>query len=289
MTGKRLPPWDAVLSAAARLQKLVPGAVVVGGTAAALHAHHRFSQDADHTVGDLRTKFDQVLAELESVAGWKTARIKRPVMILGSLDGIATGVRQLIRDQPLETMQLKIAADSEETVTFPTAREMLRIKAALILKRNATRDYLDTAALCKHMGCAEASAAFDGFDELYPQPGGASATQQLIVQLTSPKPYDLDETDLSQYKGLSPGWTNFKAVENTLAMLGIEILDRQGPAPGTIIASKQDEREKLPSGPRTPQPKGDREDDQDRKPQSFLRKALRPPSRRAPRGRGPAD
>jgi hypothetical protein len=74
-------------------------------------------------------------------------------------------------------MQLKLAHDSDETVTFLTAREMLRIKAALVLKRNATRDYLDTAALCQHLGSTQAAAAFDGFDALYPQPGGTRATQ----------------------------------------------------------------------------------------------------------------
>ncbi len=228
MKSTPLPDWDAVLSAAARLQTLVPGAVLVGGTAAAIHAHHRFSRDADHTLNDLRTKFDDILIDLENVAGWKTARINRPVLILGSLDGIDTGVRQLIREEPLETMQLKLAADSEKTITFPTGREMLRIKAALILKRNATRDYLDTAALSQHLGIKQAAAAFRGFDAIYPQPGRASATQQLIIQLTSPRPYDLEDTDLSQYKDLSPSWQSFETVKTALAMLGIEILSQQG-------------------------------------------------------------
>lgn len=58
---------------------------------------------ADHIVNDLKHRFDEVLAELESVSGWKTLRIKRPVLILGGLDGIETGISQLIRDEPLET------------------------------------------------------------------------------------------------------------------------------------------------------------------------------------------
>ena len=61
------------------------------------------SVDADHLLTDLRFRFDAVLAELESVAGWKTAHVQRPVQILGELDGIETGIRQLIRDTPLET------------------------------------------------------------------------------------------------------------------------------------------------------------------------------------------
>lgn len=73
-----LPDWELVLSSAARLQRILPDAVLVGGTASAIHAEHRFSRDADHVLTDLRHRFDGVLAELESVAGWKTARVQRP-------------------------------------------------------------------------------------------------------------------------------------------------------------------------------------------------------------------
>jgi hypothetical protein len=45
-----LPDWELVLSAAARLQQLLPDAVLVGGTASAVHAEHRFSRDADHVL-----------------------------------------------------------------------------------------------------------------------------------------------------------------------------------------------------------------------------------------------
>ena len=144
-----LPEWDLVLSAAAHLQRLLPEAVLVWGTASALHAGHRFSRDADHVLTDLNLRFNDVLAQLESVAGWKTARVQRPVQILGSLDGIETGVRQLIRDQPLETMRIE---HHGEFITVPTQGEILRIKGVLILKRNATRDYLDFVALAHHMG-----------------------------------------------------------------------------------------------------------------------------------------
>ena len=45
MPDNPLPEWEALLSSAARLQKIVPGAVLVGGTAAATYAHHRISLD----------------------------------------------------------------------------------------------------------------------------------------------------------------------------------------------------------------------------------------------------
>jgi hypothetical protein len=96
MPKSTLPDWERVLAAAARLQQILPDAVLVGGTASAIYAHHRFSADADHVLADLSHRFDAVLEEVESAAGWKTARIKRPVQILGSLDGIETGIRQLI-------------------------------------------------------------------------------------------------------------------------------------------------------------------------------------------------
>jgi hypothetical protein len=46
-------PWFvALLESAARLQKLVPGAVLVGGAAAILYADHRESREHDHVVAD---------------------------------------------------------------------------------------------------------------------------------------------------------------------------------------------------------------------------------------------
>lgn len=57
----QLPDWELVLSSAARLQRILPGAVLVGGTASAIHAAHRFSRDADHVLTDLRSRFDDVL------------------------------------------------------------------------------------------------------------------------------------------------------------------------------------------------------------------------------------
>ena len=78
---------SAVFAAAARLQELVPDAVLVGGTAAVYHAGHRVSLDDDHVVADLRERFDDVLAALEETSGWVTARVQRPVLILGRLNG----------------------------------------------------------------------------------------------------------------------------------------------------------------------------------------------------------
>ena len=218
-----LPDWERVLRAAAHLQAILPDAVLVGGTASAIHAKHRFSLDADHVLTDLRGHFDTVLQELESVAGWKTARVQRPVQILASLDGIETGVRQLIRDEPLETCTLEYHG---ERITIPTEAEILRIKGVLILKRNATRDYLDFVALATHMGDEKTALALHRFDHLYRQENGESPLQQLHVQLANAMPYDLEETQLSEYKNLQPRWHDWNTVKTACSHLATVIFDR---------------------------------------------------------------
>jgi hypothetical protein len=223
MPNDTLPEWEQVLSSAARLHRILPEAVLVGGTASALYARHRLSTDADHVLTDLRDRFDQVLAQLESVAGWKTARVQRPVQILGSLDGIETGVRQLLRDAPLETTQVEWRG---QTLTVPTLAEILRIKGVLILRRNATRDYLDFVALADRMGGEKVADALRPFDRLYPQPNGESALQQLQIQLANPLPYDLEEMNLTEYKHLDPRWHNWQAVKAVCVDCATLIFDR---------------------------------------------------------------
>ncbi|WP_295590988.1 nucleotidyl transferase AbiEii/AbiGii toxin family protein [uncultured Lamprocystis sp.] len=217
-----LPDWERVLAAAAHLQAILPGAVLVGGTASALHAGHRFSRDADHVLTDLRGRFSEVLTQLEAVAGWRTARVQRPVQILGSLDGIETGVRQLIRDEPLETTVIGFQGHA---ITVPTTAEILRIKGVLILRRNATRDYLDFVALADALGDAAVAAAMLPFDRLYRQDNGESPLQQLAAQLAHAMPYDLEETELAEYKNLAPRWHHWPVVQAAAARLAVVIFD----------------------------------------------------------------
>ena len=223
MPNDTLPDWEQVLAWAAHLQRILPDAVLVGGSASAVYAAHRLSTDADHVLTNLKLRFDQVLVDLESVAGWQTSRINRPVLILGSLDGIETGVRQLIRNEPLETAQIDYQG---EKITVPTEAEMLRIKGILILKRNATRDYLDFVALSEHMGSEKMIEALYSFDRLYPQPNDESALQQLQIQLALPLPYDLEKHNLAEYKRLDPRWHNWQNVKNACADYAILIFDR---------------------------------------------------------------
>lgn len=206
-----------MLAAASSLQRIKPETVLVGGTAAAIYARHRVSGDADHTLGDLRERFDAVLATLEAEAGWTTARLNRPVPILGSLDGIETGIRLLIRTAPLKTRMIETA---QGPVRVPTKLETLRIKAALILKRNAARDYIDFIALADMLGPTRSAKALMPFDELYPQPNGQSAFKQLVVQVANPKPFDRNDTDVSRYKKLDQrydSWDKLDALGRSIA------------------------------------------------------------------------
>ena len=205
--------FDALVDSAARLQALVPDAVLVGGTAAILHAGHRFSFDHDHVVASLRDRFDVILDALEREGDWVTNRTSYGKIILGELGGIETGIRQLIRTRPLET-ELYALPDGR-AITIPTVDETLRVKAFLIVKRNQVRDYLDVAALADRIGIERAARTLSGIDEFYadrsPEDGVVAA--QLAVQLADPHPRDSRTTGrLSDYKGLAAKWHDWRQV-----------------------------------------------------------------------------
>lgn len=208
--------WEAVLSAERHLQALLPSAVLVGGTAVALHARHRQSLDGDHVLSDLRDHFDDVLATLEAVAGWTTARIQRPVLILGQLDGIMTGVRQLRRSRPLET-------ELVSGLRVPTLAEMARIKAWLLVTRNTVRDLLDLVVLLERLGLPGGLEALRSLDELYVQPNGASVRSELVERLAAASPGELAsagpeasaDATLTTYRGLVAPWNDWAHVAAT--------------------------------------------------------------------------
>ena len=203
MVPEELPDWEKLLAAERHLQALVPGAVLVGGTAAALHAEHRRSLDGDHVLENLRGHFEEVLTRLEAVAGWHTARVQPPVLILGRLDGVQTGIRQLRRTQPLETEMV-------QGLRVPTLAEMTRIKAWLLATRHTVRDYLDTVVLLERLDEVGAATAFARFDELYRQETGASPLVEVIERLARATPSDSAQVDLRTYKSLVAPWNDWE-------------------------------------------------------------------------------
>lgn len=218
------PNWKDVLAASRRLQKLLPDAVLVGGSAAATHAAHRVSFDDDHVLDDLRERFDEILEHLERTKGWVTSRTARPVLILGSLDGIETGIRQLIRRRPLEVEEMEVPGG---TIRVPTLPEMTRIKAWMVLRRNATRDYLDLVALVERMGLGAGAATLLGIEDYYDDqrgPDGARIASQLARQLGEPSPYDLSEVDLRHYRRLDARWQDWCAVESACRAIALAML-----------------------------------------------------------------
>jgi hypothetical protein len=200
-----LPDWERLLAAERHLQHLLPGAILVGGTAAALHAKHRVSMDADHVLEDLRDRFDEVLRTLEAVAGWQTERVQRPVLILGQLDGILTGIRQLRRSRPLETEEVG-------GLRVPTLAEMARVKAWLLATRHTVRDYLDTVVLFERLGADGVTTAMRPFDEIYRQPNATSPLAEVAERLAAAAPRDRADIDLKRYRGLRPPWDEWEHV-----------------------------------------------------------------------------
>jgi hypothetical protein len=218
-----------VLESASRLQELVPDAVLVGGSAAALYAAHRDSYDHDHVLGDLRDRFDVVLEALESEGEWVTNRVRPGKLILGRLGDIEAGVRQMIRARPLETTEVTLA--SGRTLRVPTAEETLRIKGFLVVRRNQTRDYLDVAALAERYGVDAAAAVLARIDDYYAdQHGqGRGVAAQVARQLADPHPADVSTTrQLASYRNLAARWHDWRQVgavcrELAAAMLEVEV------------------------------------------------------------------
>ena len=124
------------------------------------------------------------------------------MLILGQLDGVLTGIRQLRRTRPLE---VEVVAG----LRVPTLAEMARIKAWLLLIRHTVRDYVDTVVLLERLGDAGTAAAFHSFDDIYRQPTGASPLAELVERLVAATPADAASVELASYRGLEPPWNDW--------------------------------------------------------------------------------
>ena len=204
-----------VLKSAARLQSVVPDAVLVGGSAAALHAGHRDSFVHDHVLADLVDRYETVLGAVEATEGWATSvrASKPPFTIMGSLDGIEAGFRQMRRIRPLETLEVAVGDDA--VVVAPTEAEALRVKAFLIVQRNVVRDFIDVVALVGHIGDDAAVAVLSDIDAYYADRSDdpSSVLTSLVIALADPSPRDTDViNELPRYKGLDPRWHHWSDV-----------------------------------------------------------------------------
>lgn len=222
---KRLSPTlERVLESAARLQAVVPDAVLVGGSAAALHAGHRDS--FDHVLSDLVDRYEAILEAVEVTDGWATSvrASKPPFTIMGSLGGVQAGLRQMRRTRPLETCEVEVGADA--VVVAPTAPEALRVKAFLVVQRNFVRDYLDVVALADHLGLDTAVEVLSHIDAYYSDRSGeeGSVLTSLVVSLAEPSPRDTDVIDeLPRYKGLHERFHRWADVVRTCQTLALRL------------------------------------------------------------------
>jgi hypothetical protein len=99
--------WQKLIEAAAEFQKIFPEGTIIGGSAAALHAGHRYSFDVDFAFSDLQNRYEEILDFLEGRDDWATARLSPPKLILGNFKGIETGLRQLRRPKPSKSADTK--------------------------------------------------------------------------------------------------------------------------------------------------------------------------------------
>lgn len=218
------PTLKRVLASAARLQEVLPDAVLVGGSAAALHAGHRDSFDHDHVLVDLVGRYETVLEAVEATEGWATSvrASKPPFTIMGRLWGVEAGLRQMRRTRPLETCEVDVGEGA--VVVAPTAPEVLRVKAFLVVQRNVVRDYLDVVALAEHLGLDTAVEILSEIDAYYVDRSGepGSVLTSLVISLADPKPRDTEVIDeLPRYKGLEVRyhrWDDVVDVCRTLAL-----------------------------------------------------------------------
>ncbi len=191
-----------------------------------MYAGHRDSLDHDHVLSDLVGRYEVVLDAVEATEGWATSvrASKPPFTILGKLDGIEAGLRQMRRTRPLETVVIDVGNDL--AVTAPTEPEALRVKAYLVVQRNAVRDYLDVVALADHLGSEVAIGTLRGIDEYYVDRSGESGSvlTSLVLALVDPRPIDSDViNELPRYKGLAQRWHEWRNVVAACKELSLQL------------------------------------------------------------------
>ncbi len=220
---------DDVLASAARLQEIVPDAVLVGGAAAALYAGHRESFDHDHVLTDLAERYAEVVEAVESTDGWVTSvrASSPPLTLLGSLDGVEAGLRQLRRTRAVEVEEVRVGT---RVLRVPTLPECLRIKAFLVVQRNQVRDYLDTVALADRLGVPDSAAVLADLDSYYRDrsDGPDAVVTALVQRLSEPNPRDSRvTTQLTAYKGLVARWQRWATVVDDCAALADAVVEHR--------------------------------------------------------------
>jgi hypothetical protein len=217
-----------IVRAGVKAGREVPGAVALGGTICSLYAGHRLSLDIDFGVSDLRDRFQQVREHLLEVDGWREADVRVPVLILGSIEGVEIGFRQLRRNTPFDTVLVKTA---DGDLVVPTLGEMLLTKAFLIYNRNYTRDFVDFAELAcldTDAGVVEALSKMDGKFAWSKQP---SVVLGVLKTLLHAEPADSDTHGYSTFRWLAPKLSSWQQVQAKCRAIGELLANRLVGAP----------------------------------------------------------
>ena len=212
---------DLVISETKRIQKVLSDytPLLVGGLAAYVHCKHRYSLDADFVLKNLSENYDEIRGKLELLEGWKSARLKKPVIILGERHSVEIGIRQIFRKTRLD-MELM------EGILLPTIGECLRIKTYMCAVRNAVRDYIDVAALSDKLGKTASLEALASLNKCY-DPIGNQSPLAVFAENCTGYPEDFDSDNLKNYKGIRQPYDDWHYVSKQCLDLSIKALLRK--------------------------------------------------------------
>ena len=195
------PELVEVIRVGVRANHEVTGSVALGGAVCALFAQHRTSIDIDFVLTDLKDRFQEVREHLFELSGWQEARFRVPVLILGSLDGIEVGYRQLRRSVPLETQEVETP---DGALIIPTLEELLRVKAFLGYERNYTRDFVDFAELSCLLESRQVVETLSTLDEKFKWEKQPSMILEITKVLLRPEPHDRETHGFETLRLLHP-------------------------------------------------------------------------------------
>ena len=193
--------------------------VAIGGTAAALHCDHRYSLDVDCVSPLVAERFPETAENLENWDGWTTRRKNPPNFILGQRQGVELALRQSRREAPLQTT-------SVQGLLIPTIREMLRVKAFLMVERRATRDYIDFVALASRLDQDTVLQALGYLNCVYGA-GGVQTPATCFAEACEVPPLDLQAVPLGSYRGLRSPYTHWSFVAEMCRRFGRLLVKRE--------------------------------------------------------------
>jgi hypothetical protein len=130
------------------------------------------------------------------------------------------------QQEQLWLLVLQAGAKAQQLVPGATLDELIGMKAYLAYSRNAVRDYLDFAALSQ---CTDEGLVLQSLlksQDRYGHLQSSSIALDIAKALLDPHPYDQDEIDLADYKGLVPKWSSWKSIAAVCRRHGEMLLDR---------------------------------------------------------------